>query len=59
MWDVVSRMSPKGKMMRLQEAVVTGIDYGRRQSGEPGEICVRDTRYLLLSELSMEAEFDD
>ena len=48
MWDVVSHMPLKGKMLRPQEAAVTRIDHGTRQSGGPGEICVCQTRCLLL-----------
>jgi len=47
-WDVVSHLRLKGRMLRPQEAVLTRIDHGRRQSGGPDEACVRDTRYLLL-----------
>ena len=48
MWDVVSHMPLKGKMLHPPEVVVTGIDHGRRRSGGSDEICVRDTRYVLL-----------
>jgi len=41
-------MPLKGKMLHPKEAVVTRIDHGRRQSSGPDEICVCETRYLLL-----------